>query len=214
MLGLNVKNNNIRTSLHSPVMAGKRTLSSLLGCTATVQASARKRARADEQGRSVKQAPAKTKKKPKAAATAVTWQPCATRTKDRGHSKDHPKFRPDCAQCVYNRRRPYWDNGPVCSHSQAREGLPGRLTWLAERPREWGGPWAVGCTLCSAFMVRFHGSSGTTKRRLSSKWSRYEVCSVKAMQACCLKQHGQTALHKLAYMAWLIPEEAQWRASD
>ena len=158
--------------------------------------------------------PGTRSKRRKSIRLGSTWMGLRSLTKAASlHKRVHPKMVANCAQCIFHHRRRIWEASTACSHPQSRQGCPGRLIWLAERPQSWGGAWGIGCTLCSAFMARCHGLAEFRNRRVATKWARFEIRSHKSMQLCCLKQHSASALHKLAYMSHLTPDEARWRAS-
>ena len=96
--------------------------------------------------------------------------------------------------------------------------------WLAERPIVWGGTWGLGCALCADAAARRHAVAGdalasaqgaSPRRRVTCKWSRYEVRCL-GLQAEHVKQHGHQDCHKVSVQAFLRPGEVvtNWLQRD
>ena len=69
------------------------------------------------------------------------------------HCRRHPKLRSDCPRCRFINFGNAWKQGPGALTHAARGGRE-KIVWLAERPPEHGGFWALGCVLCAALLYR------------------------------------------------------------
>ena len=47
-------------------------------------------------------------------------------------------------------------------------------------------------------------------KRLSTKWGRFEICSLSSVQSSAFRLHTQSGVHKLAWRVWLAPDAASW----
>ena len=130
------------------------------------------------------------------------------RESEAEHRQTHPKPRFDCPRCRFIVFGNAWKQGPAAL-THAAHGKRERVAWLAERPPEYGGDWALGCALCAALQYRLWKECGArgrrAKRRISTKFARFEVRSVKCMQACCFHQHAGSDCHIKAVDAFLRP---------
>ena len=129
-------------------------------------------------------------------AGQASWPPC------------HAAFDPTCARCRWQRYRDKWCK-TYGTFVQAEVASGSILTgWLQEKP--YGGPgsaWGIGCSVCSELQGRIRAARQHMPRRAglwSSKWARFEVNSLSAMQGCSVQQHSQTQAHKAAVMAHLM----------
>lgn len=144
---------------------------------------------------------------------AKSFQRCGGGDAKARRRCSHREFDKRCPACVYARRRLLWER-TVGSHQQQRDGIPGRLVWLKPKPIHWGGGFALGCVLCHRLaMMSRDLDKKKTRRRLTSKWSRFEITGIASMQSSCLRLHQQSALHKLALEAWSNPGVGLWRVS-
>ena len=124
------------------------------------------------------------------------------RDQPQGHM-EHRKLHPDpkhfaskCLRCKYLVHRQSW------RQSIASVQLPGskQMIWLNEKPARLGLSWGIGCDVCASMLARLvaHPSDSCSpssassqseklKRRLNTKWGRYEVCSMSSMQASTIR---------------------------
>ena len=132
----------------------------------------------------------------------------ATAPQSHPHRKKHPHPQKDCAICRFLQRRKAWS---VSVASVPSANAPGkRLVWLREKPAHWGGKWGLGCVCCHHLASKIADSPcNHRRRRLTSKWARYEVAGVKSMQSSALALHARSALHKFAVQVWRNPDQVQ-----
>lgn len=105
------------------------------------------------------------------------------------HKSAHPNprdFSDSCPRCRYLVHRQAWRD-----HIASIQ-LPGQkqLVWLNEKPARFCGSWGVGCDVCAAMLARLQntGAEGLKlKRRLNTKWGRYEISSLSSMQASAIR---------------------------
>lgn len=121
------------------------------------------------------------------------------RDQPQGHM-EHRKLHPDpkhfaskCPRCKYLVHRQSW------RQSIASVQLPGskQMIWLNEKPSRLGLSWGIGCDVCASMLARLvaHRSDSPSassqseklKRRLNTKWGRYEICSMSSMQASTIR---------------------------
>ena len=124
------------------------------------------------------------------------------REQPQGHI-EHRKLHPDpkhfaskCPRCKYLVHRQSW------RQSIASVQLPGskQMIWLNEKPARLGLSWGIGCDICASMLARLvvkpsdscsrssaSSQSEKLKRRLNTKWGRYEICSMSCMQASTIR---------------------------
>ena len=139
------------------------------------------------------------------------------------HLRRHPGFDryKDCPRCRFYTFGDSWVGayGAV----DAKHG-PDRVQWIGERPARWGGPWALGCTICAQALQRVStaGAStpsgsgeakdrastpGETRRlRVGTTWARFEVRSQHLMSES-LRSHLRSEEHRRAVTAHLAPDQ-------
>ena len=102
------------------------------------------------------------------------------------HEARHPKYghHQTCPRCRFYKIGPAWVSGygtmPAAGHG------PDRVQWIADRPSHWGGPWALGCTICAHAMAQQQAdaSSGASTPPLGA--------------ALCQRRRGGAVLTRLA----------------
>ncbi|CAK9002793.1 Uncharacterized protein SCF082_LOCUS7475 [Durusdinium trenchii] len=122
------------------------------------------------------------------------------RDQSHGHA-EHKHLHPDpkqfagkCARCRYLLHRQSW------RQTIASVQLPGQkqLIWLNEKPHRLGSSWGIGCDVCASMLSRLVAESAghsaarianteKLKRRLNTKWGRYEISSLCSMQASTVR---------------------------
>lgn len=122
------------------------------------------------------------------------------RDQSHGHA-EHKRLHPDpkqfagkCARCRYLLHRQSW------RQTIASVQLPGQkqLIWLNEKPHRLGSSWGIGCDVCASMLSRLVAESAghsaarianteKLKRRLNTKWGRYEISSLCSMQASTVR---------------------------
>ena len=123
------------------------------------------------------------------------------------HLARHGGGRKDCIRCRWYQNQEIWTRsyGFVTESNQA--GPRRNVAWLAERPRHWGGLWALGCTMCADAAARQAvGDQGTGPRRFrrGTTWARFEA-RPQCLQAEHIRQHKDYDVHRVAVLAWLRP---------
>ena len=77
----------------------------------------------------------------------------------KAHEARHPRYgrHQTCPRCRFYKIGPSWVSAygtmPAPGHG------PDQVQWIAERPSHWGGPWALGCTICGHAMAQKAGAS-------------------------------------------------------
>ena len=97
-----------------------------------------------------------------------------------------------CAQCRFQRFREQWVR-LYGSHEAVVHGRRARMEWLVVRPVAWGGNWGVGCSVCARVLFRMGltgKEAGSRERKWSTKFGRYVVRALSAMQAETFKSHA------------------------
>ena len=156
------------------------------------------------------------------------------------HSREHPnalETAASCARCRWIVHHKSWQENYGCV------AMPGhrRTIWLRERPARLSfmGGWGVGCDLCANLQARLtaeqlpaESKKGASRQRLDTKWGRYQIDSLKSMQAstirpgfcqqrcsslrrsvqdfhtclsCCRRSHASSDVHRTAVWAFLHP---------
>ncbi len=125
------------------------------------------------------------------------------------HAQRHNPPVASCPRCRFIQHGRKWalKSGGVIPGAERQR----RVVWLAERPPQWGGPWAMGCSICTLALVRlsncpdekvqWHG------RRLSTRWGRFEVNSLVCMQASSVAQHASTDVHRVCVRLFASPNQ-------
>ena len=82
------------------------------------------------------------------------------------------------------------------------------VKWLVERPVRFEGQFAMGCSVCASLVARLRESGAPCgdRRRYSTKWGRFEISSVKSMQAESIKLHSASDVHRIAMRCFLSPD--------
>ncbi len=97
-----------------------------------------------------------------------------------------------------------------------------RTVWLAPRPVRLGGDWGVGCTFCAELRQKHCDAKDDARRdggvyakgrrrgpgHANTKWARFGIRSVDQIASRGVRQHADTAQHKLAVKAHFAPNEA------
>ena len=83
--------------------------------------------------------------------------------------------------------------------------------WLTTRPSHFGGAWGVGCTLCALLFRRIKSNDLAAdlrgKKRLCTKWGRFDVRTITCLQRSAIDQHAHSNVHRLAVHAFTHPGE-------
>ena len=120
----------------------------------------------------------------------------------------------ECARCRWYHFEQKWKT----SYGQIPPGAYGKrmgtTSWLAERPRRWGGVWGLGCHICANFLASLsdvmHDGAGKPSHercvRAATAWARFEI-RPRSLQAQLIRQHVWGDLHKRAVRAWFRPDQ-------
>ena len=142
------------------------------------------------------------------------------------HEARHPGYGhyQTCPRCRFYKIGPSWVSayGTVSAPGHG----PDQVQWLAERPSHWGGPWALGCTICAHAMgvvqQQPDASSGAAttpaigastpavdaamrrRRRGGTMWTRFEVRS-RFLMSESIRSHAGSEQHKRAVACYMAP---------
>jgi len=93
-----------------------------------------------------------------------------------------------CARCLWQARRKAWQRRLAFEQGGQRK-CP-----IVERPRSWGGNWAIGCVVCS-------------QAKCTGAYAEFEIRTIKALQFCNLQIHCKGPSHLKALGELVAPPE-------
>ena len=94
-----------------------------------------------------------------------------------------------CVRCKYKRLAAKWKE--ATGHS----GPEGKWGWIAQRPRSWGGKWAVRCAFCHRYFAK--GGQGS-----HCPYAKFEVRNQHSFQVRNIREHAKSATHLKAVADW------------
>ena len=129
----------------------------------------------------------------------------ASETREQ-HLRRHGGGLRSCARCNYYLQGPAW----IATYGScaAPSGPRRREVWLAERPAQLGGTWALGCKFCAAFEYKqWAGESDRdpSTRRRRGPWGAFEVRH-RSLQASHIRAHECAWGHKIAESSFFRPD--------
>ena len=123
------------------------------------------------------------------------------------HRLKHTPYNDDCARC--RRIRQGEDLEGKGSIVLMINGRRTKVQWFMDRPTHLGAAWACGCSICSFFLKKLSldesVESMRAKRRLCTKWGRFEIRTLTSMQPSSLQQHSESKCHRLALASFQDP---------
>ena len=128
------------------------------------------------------------------------------------HRCRHSPPNKSCPRCRFYKMGASWVGAYGTVHG-FRHG-PDRTIWVAERPARWGGPWALGCTICSQALIKASEVGASTpkpceldrRRRVrgGTAWARFEARG-RHMMSECIRTHARSEEHRRAVAAHVAP---------